>query len=340
MNTGISLPVRVSSLVVALCLVVSGFLVSGRALANDQRIEIKLGTGAPAGTPAVRGMMRMADRVRERTNGRLDIQVFTDSQLGNERDLLEGVQFGTIHMSHNSSGSISVFLEEAAIFSAPFIWDDIDHMLRVVRGPVGEELNRRMIERTGIRFLDMGWLWGERHVTTRGIPVRDPSDLRGVRIRVPEIPIFADIFRALGATPVTVQTADIYMALQTGLAAAQENPVTAIYRWRFYEVQDYLILTNHITQNNPITINEAFYQSLSPEDQQILLEEVRAAGDWQNELVRQEDFENIALLQQHGMKVVEVDRDAFREATAKVYEDYEHLWGAELYEAIRAAGRE
>jgi tripartite ATP-independent transporter DctP family solute receptor len=305
--------------------------------AADKTIEIKFASAVPGKTPAAQAMNRLSDQVKERTNGRVIIQVFTDSQLGNERDVAESVQMGAIQMCLNSAGSLAIFLPDLNIFSAPYIWKDENHLLKVVRGEIGNQLSKKLRTGKGIRILDAASIWGVRHVTTKGIPVMTPADLKDVKVRAPEIPIFVDMVKEWGASPVTVQSGDIFMALQTGLAKGQENPLNAIRYWRFYEVQDHLILTGHMIQNNPIVINERFFESLSAEDQKILVEETQAAVDWNNDVIQKADAEALEFLKQNGMKVIKPNVEAFRKAALPVHQKYMSTWGQELYDAIGAA---
>lgn len=308
------------------------------AEAADKTITIKFASAAPGKTALGMAMKRLAKNVKERSKGHLVIQVFTDSQLGNERDIAEGVKMGSIQMSSNSSGSLAVFDSQLNIFSVPFIWKSPAHLMKVARGDIGQKIYDTFLKKTGIRIVDSGWIWGIRHLTTKGIPVKAPADLKGVKIRAPEIPIYVDMVKAWGATPVAVQSSDIFMALQTGLAQGQENPIPGIYFWRLYEVQDQLMLTAHMIQNNPVTINDNFFKSLSPADQKLLLEEVWAAGDWNNQEVERLQKSNLELLKKKGMKVITPDRNAFLEACKPLHEKYMSNWDREIYNAVMAAG--
>lgn len=302
--------------------------------AEDKVYNIKFASAVPDGVPAAKAMKQVAAKVKERTNGKVVIEVFTDGQLGNERDAAEAVRVGAIEMSQNSLGSLAIFDESLNVFALPYIWKSSDHLIEAVRGEIGKETFENFEQKTGIKILDAGWIWGVRHLTTKGIEVTKPEDIAGVKVRAPEIPLYVDMVKSWGALPVAVQSNDIYMALQTGMAKGQENPITAIYQWKLYEVQDYLILTGHMIQTNPVSINSDFFNSLPEEYQKILTEEVIAAGDYNNRVIAQSDEESKQKMVADGLKVIDPDYNAFLEATQKMHGTYMSEESKAIYEAI------
>ncbi|HWT79456.1 MAG TPA: TRAP transporter substrate-binding protein, partial [Candidatus Methylomirabilis sp.] len=244
----------------------------------QQTIVIKLGNVHQVDLPIQVGLKRYADLVAERTQNQLQIQVFPASQLGTEQELLEGVQLGTVHMFEGATGAVGRFLPEMEAFAAPYVWRDVDHMLKVVRGPIGQALADRLVKAKGIRILDMGWIWGNRHLTTRAKAVSRPEDLRGMKIRVQPVGIYLDTIRAMGGNPVPLDAKEVYLGLQTGVIDGQENPPSNIYNAKLYEVQKYVMLTGHILQNNAVAVGEKFYQGLAPALQKALQEAAIEAG--------------------------------------------------------------
>jgi tripartite ATP-independent transporter DctP family solute receptor len=299
---------------------------------------IKLGNVQPPAMIVQKGLQRFADLVAERTGGELKVEIFPASQLGTEQEILEGVQLGTIHMFEGSAGAAGRFLPVLEAFAHPFLWRDLDHMLAVARGEIGQELSQRLIDEHGMRILDMGWLFGQRHLTTASTPVYTPEDMKGLKIRVQPTTIYLEMIKAMGANPTPIDWKEVYLSLQTGVVDGQENPVGVIYSAKLYEVQDYLMLTGHITQNQVVIINEPFFQSLAPEHQRVLREAIIEAGDYQNALIEQGAAEDLEKLTAAGMTVVEPDIEAFRAATANIYKLFEDQWGAGLFERMGDAG--
>jgi tripartite ATP-independent transporter DctP family solute receptor len=310
------------------------FVVARRASAQ-QPILIKVGNVQQVDQTVQVGLKKFGDLVAERTNNRIQVQIFPASQLGTEQEILEGVQIGSVHMFEGSTGSVGRFLPELEAFAAPYIWKDIDHMVKTVRGPIGAGLVDRLLKSQGMRVLDFGWLFGYRHLTTKTKAIYKPDDLRGMKIRVQPTAIFLEIIRAMGANPVPMDWKEVYLGLQTGVIDGQENPANSIATANLYEVQKYLMLTGHILQNQTIVINDKFYQSLSPAFQQVFREAAIEAGNFQNELVLKQEKMDMDLLKEKGMTIVQSDVNAFREATKDVWKKFAEKWEPGFYEKIQ-----
>ena len=318
--------------------VLSAVLLAGTGppkTAGAQQTIIKLGNVHQVDLPIQVGLKRYADLLAERTQNQLQIQVFPASQLGTEQELLEGVQLGTVHMFEGATGAVGRFLPEMEAFASPYVWRDVDHMLKVVRGPIGQALADRLVKAKGIRILDMGWIWGNRHLTTRAKAVSRPEDLRGMKIRVQPVGIYLDTIRAMGGNPVPLDAKEVYLGLQTGVIDGQENPPSNIYNAKLYEVQKYVMLTGHILQNNAVAIGEKLYQSLAPALQKALQESAIEAGNFQNDLVLKQEKVDLDRLKEKGMTIVQPDVRAFREATKDVHKKYADKWEPNFYERIQ-----
>ncbi len=318
----------------ALVAVLAGFAAPGPAGAQ-QPVVIKLGNVQEVGQTVQIGLKKFADLVAERTKNQIQVQIFPASQLGTEQEILEGVQLGTVHMFEGSTGSVGRFLPELEAFAAPYIWRDVAHMLKTVRGPIGASLADRLVKSKGMRILDLGWLFGNRYLTTKAKPINKPEDLKGMKIRVQPTAIYLETIRAMGANPTPMDWKEVYMGLQTGVIDGQENPPVVLYNAKLYEVQKYVMLTGHIMQNQAIVINDKFYQSLSPAFQKILLEAAIEAANFQNDLVLKQEKVDLDRLKEKGMTIVQPDVKAFREATKDVYKKFAEKWAPRFYERIQ-----
>ena len=298
---------------------------------------LRVATLQGAAQPSTKGLMRMAELVAQRTNGAVKIQVFGDGQLGTEQEMIEGVQLGTIDMFMGSAGSVGRFLPRLEAFAHPYVWRDNAHMLAVVRGPIGEELNAELTKKTGIRMLDQGWIFGQRHLTTKQTEVHKPADMARLKIRVQPTGIYLDTIKAMGGNPTPMDFKEVYTSMQTGVIDGQENPLNVIATRAFYEVQGYLVLTGHITQNQAVLISEKTFQALTPEQRTIVTAAAREAGDYQNQVLADDEKGQLELVKSKGMKVITPDVAAFRAATANVYKKYEDAWGKGFFERIRDA---
>ena len=304
--------------------------------ARAQRV-LRLATLQGGSQPSYAGAKRFAELVGDGSNGEIQIQVFPDGQLGTEQELLEGVKLGTIDLFMGSTGSVGRFLPKLEALAHPYLWRDTGHMLAAVRGPIGQELSEELVTAHGIRILDMGWVFGRRHLTTAKTPVKSPADMAGLKIRVQPTKIYLATITAMGGTPTPMDFKEVYTSLQTGVIDGQENPVNVLANRKLFEVQDYLMLTGHITQNQALVIGEQGYQSLPPEQQALLVQAARDAGDYQNQLLSQSEQTDLALLRTNGMEVVEPDIAPFQQATANIYRDFEKDWGAGFFERLKAA---
>jgi tripartite ATP-independent transporter DctP family solute receptor len=321
--------------------VLSGALLAASTLvpmpAAAQQV-LRFATLQGEGQPSYAGAQKLAELVNERSNGALTVEVFGDGQLGTEQESVQGVQFGTIDMFMGSTGSVGRFLPKLEAFAHPYVWRDVDHMLGVVRGEIGDELTEELVASTGIRILDMGWVFGRRHLTTSETEVLTPADMAGLKVRVQPTEIYLATIEGMGGNPTPMDFKEVYTSLQTGVIDGQENPINVIATRALYEVQDYLMLTGHITQNQTVIVNDQVFQSLSPELQEVLVSATRDAGDYQNEQLEQKEAEQLELIKANGMKIVEPDVEAFRDATANVHEKFDAAWGEGFFERIKNAG--
>lgn len=316
-------------------LAVLGAVVPPYGSAAAQEKVLKFATIQATGQPSYKGMEKMAELVAQRTNGALKLQLFADGQLGTEQESTEGVQFGTIDLYMGSSGAVGRFLPSLEAFAAPYLWRDVDHMMKVVRGPIGEEINKEMIAKTGIRLLDMGWFFGARHLATKGFEVKVPADLKGRKIRMQPTTIYIETMRAMGANVISMDFKEVYTGLQTGVIEGLDNPANVYSARAFWEVINNLNLTGHILQNQVVIINEQLFKSLKPEWQKVLVQAAIEAGDYQTELTLKNDAAAIDQLKQHNVKIVQPDTAAFRAATANVHKQFEGKWAKGFYERIR-----
>ncbi len=325
------------SLLIGVAVVVLVAVLGFATAQAQQPIVIKLGNVQATGDIVQTGLKKFADLVGERTKGQVQVQIFPASQLGTEQELLEGVQLGTVHMFEGSTGSVGRFLPDLEAFAAPYIWQSPEHMLKAVRGPVGQSLAERLVKAKGIRVLDFGWLFGNRYLTTKAKAIMKPEDLKGMKIRVQPTAIYLETIKAMGANPTTMDFKEVYLGLQSGVIDGQENPPFVIFNNKLFEVQKFLMLTGHITQNQAVVINDKFFQGLSPEFRKIVTEAAYEAGNFQNDLVLKSEKEYLDKLKESGMTIVQPDVKAFREATKDVWKKVSEKWEPGLYERIQQA---
>jgi C4-dicarboxylate-binding protein DctP len=278
-----------------------------------------------------------ADLVRERSNGRLDISVYPDSQLGNDREITEQMQLGDIEFNAPFTGVLPAFVPQTQLFDLPFAFADSQGAYDAMHGPVGDILNPFLLQQ-GLRVLGY-WDGGFKHITNNLRPVRTPADMAGMRIRVSQSPLLLSQFAALGANGVDIAFAELYTALQQGTVDGQENTLANIFTRRFYEAQKHLTLSEHGYLGYAFLVAESFYQSLPDDLKQIVNETADEVSVWQWEQARLEDAEYLRQLRETDIEIVELtaaEKQAFLEATASVYDVFRSSvpGGDELVEAL------
>jgi len=287
---------------------------------TDETIILKAGNVIDINHPYSQAILMFGDIVAERSNGRLEVQLFHSSQLGNEADLLEGLTMGSVEIAAISSAPAAAFVPDIAVFDLPYLFRDRQHVYNVVDGELGTHFFNEL---QNVGVLGLGW-WdnGFRNVTNSVRPIHTPEDLHGIRIRVMENPVPIATFNTIGANAVAMAWGEVFTALQQGAIDAQENPMSVIYLQRLYEVQDYLSLTEHFFSPGLFLMSDMIFQRLSAEDQQIVLEAAAEATVFQRLLSEQQAYEFVDLAEAAGMQVNTVDKSLFIEAMAPVYEQF------------------
>jgi tripartite ATP-independent transporter DctP family solute receptor len=260
-----------------------------------------------------------AERVSKRTNGAVTIRVFPSEQLGKEADLVQQVK--TMEMA-----------------SGPFLWKDWKEAETVLRGPAFEPLWDELRDKHNIVPLTKIFYWGWRNFTFTDREVRKPEDMAGLKIRVPESPIWVEMVRSFGAAPTPIPFGEVYTALQQKTVDGQENPIPTIFSRKFYEVQGVLTMSRHMLQNNTIIINKASLGRLSADNQKILLEEAAAVSAKNTELQQAREQSMLEEIRKSGRtKIIDdPDRAAFQAKIEPAYSRLEARWGADHLKLLRA----
>ena len=282
-------------------------------------------------------LIRFGELVEEKTNGELKVEVNYGGVLGGERDVAENIQLGSIDGAI-LGGILQNFDSALSILEFPFLFKGPDHIKAVMNGPVGEVINERMQENINMRYLDIV-MRTSRQLTTNK-PINSLADLKGLKIRVPEMKAHLETWEALGASPTPLAFPEVYTALQVGTVDGQENPVPVIYANKFYEVCDYLAYTNHLPGFMMIVINDETYKSMSYENRIALQEAAREASLY-NERILAESMEEIENDLAERMEFTYPDTAEFANAAKDVYKEFDDVEGfTELYLAIKEAGED
>jgi TRAP-type transport system periplasmic protein len=243
-------------------IVMGASAIGGRAQAAE--FTMKYGNDLPAAHPINTRAREAVDAIKAQTNGRLEIEIFPNSQLGSSTDMLSQVRSGAIDIFTIGSPIVNV-VPIAAISSIAFAFPTFDQVWAAVDGDLGAHVRRAI--GTGINLIALEKMWdnGYRQITTSSRPVLTPSDLKGMKLRVPVSPLFTSMFKALGTSPTAINFVEVYSALQTRLVDGQENPLALIDTAKFYEVQKYCSLTSHMWEGFWMVANRRSWERL-PDD--------------------------------------------------------------------------
>lgn len=305
------------------------------SLAFAAPVTLKLGHIAEPENPYGQGADHFAKLVKERSNGEIIIQVYPSSQLGNQRDLVEGLTFGTVDMTLTGTAVLGNFVPEVSIFDLPFLFRDVQHAYKAL-DTVGMELCKKG-EARGMITLAI-WENGIRHMTNNARPIVKPEDMKGLKFRVMEQPVYIEMMKALGASPTPMAMSELYTALQKGVIDGQENPLAHIATKRFYEVQKYISLTGHTYAPELVMISAIAWKKLTPEQQALLRKAAEDTRDWQRQLCRDKEGDFLKIIKDSGKAQVNdnVDRAAFAKATRGVWDLYTKRFGDASLKAIQA----
>jgi tripartite ATP-independent transporter DctP family solute receptor len=302
--------------------------------------ELRLAHVQSPDSPSGRGTARFAELVSEYSDGRVTINVFPASQLGNNRKIMGSVRSGAVEMSITPYPLLADIVPELGVYTAGYFYDGWDHLNAVIEH---EELGRTwaaaLVENGGLRPVGT-FYYGARSLTTTDTAATSPADVEGLKIRAVPNEMSLAVVRGLGGTPTPVAFPELFQALRQGTVDGQENPLPTIWAWKFYEVQNHLMLTRHQLIPLPWIINEDAWQELSAEDQEALMRAGEEAAAWTTEQTRQYEAELVDQLRGEGMTVTGeedgLDLAAFRESVrSEVQETFAgEIWPEGLAERV------
>jgi tripartite ATP-independent transporter DctP family solute receptor len=246
-------------------------------------------------------------------------QVFANEQLGNEIDTIQAIHTGIAHMVVTGE-SMQNWAPLCALIAVPYMVRDMDHLQRVLTGEPGQAIEREIIERVRLRPVS-AFIRAPRNLTSNR-PIRTPGDLNGFIVRIPNVPLFASVWGALGANPTPMAFSEVFTSLQQNVIEGQENPLDLIRSGSLFEVQGYVNLTEHVYGWIYLTIGEDFFQSLPEDLQEAVLEAGRLAEAYEHELFLASLVEHEQFLRSAGMEFVAVDREAFAALASPAVEEF------------------
>ena len=275
-----------------------------------------------------------ASEIKKRSHGRFDIEVFPASQLGNEKQLNEGLDAGTIDIVYVGINFAAATYKPLGISGAPYMLRDFNHWKAYRDSKLFAELARGYEDKTGNKIVALTY-YGQRHVTANK-PIRVPDDMKGMRLRVPPAPLVLMFTKSVGANATPMAFSDVYQASKQGLVDGQENPLPTIMAKKFYEVQSHIVLTGHITESMVTVIGSHLWNKLTQDERQIFADTLKEAAAKATEAIEASERILAAEFKKLGNTVIEPDREAFRKAALPLHNDAGAGWSREQYDELQA----
>ena len=279
---------------------------SGALYAAD--ITLKLGHLANEDNSWHKGSLKFAEEVKALTKGTVEVKVFANDALGKEMDLINGMQLGTVDMQITGE-SLQNWAPKAALLAVPYAFKNMAEMDKAVNGPLGEEIKKEIIEKAKIVPLTY-FARGPRNLTSNK-PIKSVDDVKGLKMRVPNVPIFMQFWRGVGAQPTPMAFGEVFTSLQTGVIDAQENPLALIKSASFFEVQKYVNRTEHVRSWIYLAIGQKSYNKLNADQKAALQEAAKRAQAYERQLYLADEKKLEAELKAKGMTFVETDQSGF-----------------------------
>ena len=320
-------------------------LIAGMSIgfAQDKTYTLRFNTVGGPNEPQYLSMQKFAEVVGQLSGGKIEVKTFHSGQLADQKTGILGVMRGSLEMTSDASPSWFADLAsypEIGVLEVAYLYRDIDHLYRVLTGPIGQKYWDELARKSNIRVLDI-WYLGTRqlNLTRKAGVVRRPEDLKGVKLRMPNVEAWLDVGKALGANPTPLGFGEVYMALKTGTIDGQDNPVPTDYSEKFYEVTHYIVLTDHMIGYITPIINEKLWQEMPEKYRVYIKKAMEVARFQQNMMVLEQEAYLLGKFEKDfGMEIIVPDKKAFMESAKNYYgqSKFEKRWGSGMYQKIQS----
>ena len=306
----------------------------GTAIAQT-KTTLRIGHVTTLQAIAGQGSSKLKEVAEKLSNGEIEVQIFPNSQLGGELEMVSQVRLGALDMAMAGSGIVAAIEPTFSITELPFVWKSRDQAWKVLNGPIGAKMFA-LLEPKGIKGLSWG-VWDMRGFLTVGFDVTKPDDLKGKKIRVIENPLYVRTIRAYGGNPVPMAWPEVYSALQQKAIDGVETNYHGMSDSKLYEVAKSLAVSDHIWTATVFMINKKKLESLPPKLQEVIVKAAKEAGETMFVNAGKANADAIALMEKNGVKIVRPDRANFEQAVDPVHKYFANLVGADLLEEVKAA---
>lgn len=307
---------------------------------NDKEVVLQVAFENSMSEPLGQGVQKWADLLSEKSNGSMKIEIFPDSQMGDKADIIDSMLIGeNVCTLADGAFYADYGVNDFGIVFAPFLFDSWDDCWKLVDSDWYKEQCDKLEEK-GLKIVSSNWIYGDRHTMTVD-PVNNVNDLNGMKIRVPGNKIQSIGFDSLGATSVGMALGDVYQSLQTKTIDGAENPISTLYGRKLHEVAKNLILDGHVKNFTTFVVSTDWFNSLTEEQQKLLIDTANEAGLYNNEVQAEQEEEYLNKMKEEGVNIVEPDEDVIKGFKEKAESFYTHSdefgWSEGLYEKVKAA---
>jgi tripartite ATP-independent transporter DctP family solute receptor len=320
---------KISTITSFIILFVFYLYISGCKVDRSERV-LKLAHVLDTSHPVHKGMAFMAKRLSEISNKRMRVDIYPSGQLGQERDLIELLQIGSLAMTKVSTAPLESFVPEMKIFGIPYIFRDHDHCWKIFNGPIGKKLLL-----AGEKYFLRGMCYydaGSRSFYTKDKAINSPEDLTGLKIRVMKSNVALKMVQALGGSPTPIPWGELYTSLQQGVVDGAENNPPSFYFSRHYEVCKYYSLDEHTSVPDILLMSTVVWNSLSQQEQNWLQQAVDESVEFQKKVWKASSDESLQKVQEAGVEIIYPDKEPFREAVEEMHESFK---GTAVYDLIK-----
>ena len=309
-------------------------LLSGPAAAQAAIKRIRLAHPAPTAHGWHLWAEQFKKTLEDKSGGKMQVQIFPNAQMGNERDTAQAVRLGSLEMGAIGVGLMN-WVPEMSITDAPFLWKSRAQSYRAIAGAFGDDLRKRALDKG---FMLTGWTdLGFRCMTNNRLPINSVKDMQNLKMRVPNSKAYIAMMQATGASTVSVDLSELYLALRQGVADGQDTPPSVVKSNKYYEVQKYVSKTDHILTTAYTVTNPKFFDSLSADEKKLFLAACADADDYLRQYTQKDEAEAYDFLKSQGMQVnLNVDVESFRVACAPVIEKFPDLFLPDLVKMARS----
>ena len=319
--------------ILGLALVLAGCAATMQSTASTDKLVIRVGSPFKPGHILVDAAEKFKELAESRSGGRIAVQL--DAGTKTEIDINKMNSAGALEMQSNGTNFLEAYAPPYFFFTGPYVMKDFDHWMRVWNGKLGREAQTQMEKNGNLKYL--GTVYRGLRQTTAKKPIYTPADAYSMKLRLPPIPSWMAVWKAIGADPVALSLPELYPGLKSGKADSSEGDLPQVSSFKLDEVQTHLIMTNHLVQTGGMLINKPFFDRLSKADQSLIVQAAKEACGWANAKMKTGEGAYLLDLQRKGMQVVIPDAESFRvKAKTAVEELFKTQWSVTTWQEVLA----